>query len=372
MRLARHFLAIFLGRFAWVFGVVELFLALCALLVFSAAYPYVAPEKMLAAVPDMLLLLLPLTLAFSSLVAGLLLVQAVRRAQGFLTIELAGRDPRALMVPILVFGVALSAANLWLLTCVLPNVDYALERIAGAFVKSAPMTALRAARDGGMIRGLDVSFESADESGVGELALVGEDRSTVVTARRGTFDLVDEGRSLELAARDGRLIHRDGERLAGNLSFETLRVRFDAERLAGRSKAELLELRYYTNAELERLPALASFRLHHGLRVWDRELARLKAVPAIRAARLGAAATPLLVLALVVAFLCVHAPGSERQRAILVTAACLLVVIPQPALVLSLVGDDRTIPAWVAYLPFAEVGAALLGALLVRAARRAA
>src|SRR5689334_19913652 len=109
MILARTFFAQFAGRFAWAFVFVQLFLGLCSLLVFSAGYPSVSPRILAASIPDILLLILPLSFTISCLGGGLLFFEEIRRAEGFLTIELAGRDPRRLQVSIVAFGLALSA-----------------------------------------------------------------------------------------------------------------------------------------------------------------------------------------------------------------------------------------------------------------------
>jgi hypothetical protein len=372
---ARHFLAIFLGKLARVFIVVELFLGACSVLAFSATYPYVGWRQQVEVVPDLLLLSMPLCLSFSVLGAGLLAIEEIRRAQGFLAVELAGRDPRWLLWPVLGAGLLGSLACLWLFGSVLPNVEHRLELVATSFVRDAPLLALRAVRDGALFRGFELRFERVDEESVSEIGIVAENRQLAITAKRGAFDVVEDGRTLQLVLTDGRLlrIEPSGE-LLDDVRFERLTVLIDAERFAGRAKTDLLPLEYYTDVELSRLPDLADLRMHHGLPLLRFQADRLAGIAGLRSARVAASLTPFLELLLVVVFLGMHVERRPGLRAAAVAAGCLVLLVPQQVLVLDAASVDGSTRPWLAWIPTAEVAAILAGAALAHrlASRRSA
>jgi len=127
--LSRYFLAVFLTGFAWVLLLVHLFIALASLVGFLARYPFVPVATLVARLPDLVLLHLPISLPFSVLLGGILFSERIREHRGFLGIQLAGRDPRRYQAPILLVGVVLCALLFWLNTRVLPQVRFEAKHL---------------------------------------------------------------------------------------------------------------------------------------------------------------------------------------------------------------------------------------------------
>jgi len=141
---------------------------------------------------------------------------------------------------------------------------------------------------------------------------------------------------------------------------------FDAASLGGPAKTEILDLRFYTNAELDLLPAQERHLFRRGIRPSRSQKRRAAGAGPMRAMRLQWAALPFLVLLLTVGFLGVHRPRAVRRRALLVAAFCLLLLLPLTILLDLRARDGRLSGAALAGLPTLVVAAAILGAAVVR------
>jgi len=359
---ARHFLRLFLVRFAWVFLILEVFLGLCAILVYLWNYPYLPPLHIIRAFPDLMLLLLPLSLSFSSLIAGILFVSEVRRHQGFLRIRLAGRNPTGFQLPVLVFGAAVSLALLWLNTAVLPVVHFNLRHpdIESEEVRFTIPTLM--ARQEKMFSRMQVWFEKLEGEELRRFAMCStrKNASFVVTADRARFRLTGAPPLLEVELRGGRLLEvkrsgRPEDTLKENMLFDLFRGKVDTKGLLYRLKTDILHLRFYTNRELDRLPEQGRILRSRGLSLSPAQKKNLEAIPFIKAARLQLALAPFLFLVVVV-FLGGQHLSRPRLRTALLSMGCLCVFLPQAFFFVQRpIRRDSFSTAWSALLPLAEL-----------------
>jgi lipopolysaccharide export system permease LptF/LptG-like protein len=356
--LARHFFRLFLVRFAWVFALLQLFLAVSGTLVYLWSSPFLPPLTVLASFPDQVLVTLPLTAPLACLVAGFFFLAEVRRAQGFLRIRLAGRDPREFQWPILVFGAVLSVTLVWLVTQVTPQVLFQLRHPVLTADEARLALPLMILRKGGRLAGLEVRFEEIEDHAVSRLTLVNEaeESATVVTARQAEFSLDEDPPRIRLALQAGRLLEvdRDGQ-LLENLKFDRFDAELDSRGLVHRSRTDMLPLHYYTNAELARLPAQVRMHQARGVALRGSQRDRVAAIPFLRQARTQIAFAPLLFLALLVGGLGDHREHRQRLRSVLIAVLALCVFLPQ-AVLFAQRPFGTGLGAWPvsAWLPLAE------------------
>lgn len=370
---SRQLLGVFLSRFLWTLVLVLLFAALSSLLGFLTRYPYVPLTAIVASLPDFVLLLLPFALPFSALLGGCLFAARVRRHQGFLWIQLMGRDPRRYQVPILVFG-GLVSLGLWgLSAAVLPHAQYRSGRLHSV-VRDAPLElALRLVEEPRFFPGYRVDYEAVEDEALTGFSLVSRGRAepVAVTGARAELRRTEDGAFLELKLHEGRILRlEESGELDLNLAFDRLRIRFDVDRMAGPGKQGILDLKYYTDSEMDRLPAQARVLGRHGIPVGRTRKARIALVPAVRTIRLQTALMPFLFVWLVVLFLGVHLPGGAGRRTAVVVVFCLAVLLTELLLLEIRARKPPPIRPWVVLLPTIQVAAVTLAWLAWRGARR--
>jgi len=375
---SRHLFRLFLVRFGWVFLYLQLFLGLSAILLHLWMHPYLPALRLLLAFPDLVLLLLPLSLSFAALIGGLLFLSAVRSHRGFLAIRLAGRDPRFFQIPIVLFGAALSLVLGWLNGAVIPAIQYQVRHPRIEDEEATRAIPLQILRQKNRFLGARFAFEGLEGGELKNVSLSAPrgGPAAVITARRAGFRFSGAPPSLTVVLRSGRMLEVDDRgRLTQNLGFDRFDLTLAPEGLLHRSKTEILPLRYYTNAELDRLPAQRRLMLDHGIRLTTRQQEHVAAIPFMRAARTVLAGSPLLFLALLVLVLGGQAEAPPRGMSAVVAVACLLVFLPQAYFFTQT--PVRTGPlahSGAALLPVIETGLLLGVAVLVarlRGRRRA-
>jgi lipopolysaccharide export LptBFGC system permease protein LptF len=363
-----HFLGTFLRRFVWVFIFIKVFLGLCAFFAFLPKHPYVPLTRVIAGVPDLALALLPVSLPFSLVLAVVLFIEDVRRQQGFLWIQLAGRDPRLFQTGIIAFG-ALASLGLWGFNAsVLPKIQFHSNYVLTRPEDTMVSLALRMEREPELLQGLQMDFRFEEGARLADFSLVSADEGAhmIVTAASAVPDLDDEGGHFGLELSRGRLLKADVKGgLATNLRFDKFRLRFDALKLFGADKKRILNPVFYTNRELSLLPETARLQERSGLLLSKRQKRRIKAIPQVVAARVQSAMNPFLFTLVAVVLLGSHAQVGSRRRTVVFAGFLILCLLPQQ-LVFEARAENGGLPGvWAAFLPTIEVAALLaLGLLL--------
>jgi hypothetical protein len=359
---SRHYLALFLSRFGCVFLALQVFVGVAALMGYLASHPYLPALQLLRRLPDLLLLFLPVSLPVAGLLGGVLFVAAARAGGGLLWAPLAGRDPRRFQMPILLFGAALAAVGCWLQAAVLPQASFRARNFVLDVSDAAEGQAVRMVAEPGLLGGLRIAFEDSDRGEMRGFCLFTRrgDEPLAIVCERATADLSPDGERLELALREGRILGLDADgHPRMDLAFGTFRLLLDAGRIGRVEKQDLLELEYYTNRELERLPAQEACLLRHGIRPRPRQARRVDGVAQVRASRIQMGILPLLFLGLVVAILGRDHRGS-RWRVAAVVAVCLVLLLPQAVLLGNQAKEGRLPHPGLAFLPTAETALLLL------------
>ncbi|MFQ5507122.1 MAG: LptF/LptG family permease, partial [Planctomycetota bacterium] len=240
----RHFLGLFLARFLWVFVLIQVFAGLCAALVFLVEHPYVPMPRIARSLPDLVLLLLPVSLTLAFVLGSVLFLRDVQRHRGLLWIQLAGRDPRRYQGGILLLGCMSSLLLWWLHASVLPPARFH-ERYLLPSVQNAPETiALLLERKPRFFRGLQAGFGARSGNELREVSLLTTDpeRRLAITAERAKLALSEDRSMVRLEMRDGRLLELDeADALAENLRFDRMEMALDATRLSRPSKTDILD-----------------------------------------------------------------------------------------------------------------------------------
>lgn len=373
-RYARSFLRTFLTYFLWVFVVVQAFFGLALTVAVVTSRPYIPLSAFAVGFPDAVLTLLPVSLPFTVLVAGLLFVREVRSHGGFLSIQLAGRDPRPLHWPLLVFGVVLSLGMAMLHQSVLPMALWHTTHVVKTTASTTEALATRLARKPRFLSGYTASFGAVEEGRMRDFVMTSnaqDEEPLAVTAREAEIGLVDDGAVLEVRLTEGRYL-RLGEQneVKTNLRFGKLVLSLDAERLSLPSKRGLIPLKYYTDHELSLLPGQLVRLLRGGQIPSERRRARVAAVQSVRLLRFQSAALPLFVLLLVVMYLGVHAEGVRRYW--LVGTFCMLLLLQQILIDARVDKKGPLDPTWLVLLPSAQAVLGLLAAPWLLRERKAA
>jgi len=370
------FLSLFLEAFLPVFLVVHAFLALCLAIASIGRLPELPVSVLMAGVPNLLLPLLPTTIAFTAVVAGVLFTERLRAADALLLIASSGRDPRRYTTGVLAAVGAMCVLLFWLTSSVIPVARYEVRRIGHAFRDDPAGLAVRLARDTELVPGFRASFGRRDGDTLSDFSLVAENPGTplAVTADRVRCEVIEDGRFLRMDLSDGRLLRAD--RLGNfvlNLSFARFRLLFDTDLFLGKPKEYLLDAKYYTSEELDRLPEQISFLSRRGILLPERRRARMEGLGAVRWCRIQSSITPLLLLVLLLAFLGTEVPTGRARRIKLVLLVSLLLVLPEQLVLSARARKHGLDPAWLAFLPTLQIALVLLGtAVWTRLRRREA
>jgi len=357
--LARHLLAVFSSHFAAIFLACHLFIGLATTLAFSFDHPYVPLGSAIAALPDLILLALPISLPFVTLIAAVSSLSEAQRHSALLWIELSGRDPRRLMLPILVAGALASLAAWWLNAQVVPRAHFHTRFELTSVRNLADTATLRLGRDAEFRGRFDLQFRSVEnEQLIAPRVLIRSRSNTAITAQRARVGVSDDHKFLDLFFDHGRLVQVDDRSdLVTDLSFDRLHVQFDADRISGPTKQEILDPKYYTNSELSRFPDLIDLYGRSGLLWSTRQRTYIFTVPAVRLTRVQSALLPVLFVSLAVALLGRH--RATRRTRMFVLVFCLGVLLPQQLLLEIRARNVGSLALWKTLLPTVEVVAVL-------------
>ena len=334
------FLRTFLGWFCWCFACLQVFLAVSVVVPLLIAHPYMPLGRLVAQCPDVLIPVLPLSLPFAMVLAGLLASAQIRRSQGYLWCRLAGRSPRLLHGPIVLFAVLLCGGLGWAEAAAIPNAVYRVRFELADVALSSDALALRMKHRPEWLPGLHMTFEEGEGSRFKEVALVSR-RSTrpfAVMAADATMAVSPGGERLVVSCDDGWLLGLDEDGAIGwDADFEHLELTLDAKTLTARSKRTLLDLKYYTDEELGRLGVQRHKLRASGVALKKRQERRVRAVPRVRWLRTQSALVPFLVILLYVVLLGGVVAQGLRWRQIAFVVASLL-LIGQQLILSSMVG----------------------------------
>jgi hypothetical protein len=363
----RHFFGLFFERCLVVFLFLQVFLSLCNLLAVLPHAPQIPFKDIMLAAPDLLLLVLPLSVSLSVIVGCGLFFEAVDRQRGFFWIELAGHDPRRYLAGLMVFGLVCSA-GLWLLNnYILPKTRFYVDYVLTRPRDTTASLALRLATQPNLFSGYHLDFQIEPPARLTEFTLTGgADRPLLISAPQAGLGLTENEQYLELTMQNGRILRLDDHgRLTENAHFERLSFAADVNRLFGASKTEVLKPRYYTQREFARLPELLEYRSKLGLLPTKRQKRNLAAIDPVRGVRLQEALNPSLYIGVFLLLAGTHAKDNGRRRVMLAAGLCLFVLLPQQVLFQTLADRDRLGWAGWALLPTAET----LALLAIGAAR---
>jgi len=402
---ARQFLRLFCICTLGVFVVAQLFVGLSYALAALGRSRYLSVFTLAGEFEDLVLISLPTVLPASLLVGYLLFAWDVHRRRLFLWIHLAGRDPRWLQMPVLAVGVIASALLWWVNAAVAPNASFRAASSLARLEGDVEDLAARLAWDRDMIRGVRLGVGPVERGRFHGFGVFdsSDGAASVMVAETADVELTDDaagptgtpsagsgarpsraaeageaaGRFYQVNLHDGRLLQvarsADGTpALAANMTFEHFRLRQDARAVSRPDKRGFLTLKYYANAELPVLREQVRLLLSRGIVPGEGQMAKAKAVTALRAVRLQGAMLPAIFLALAIALVGRHLETGVRVRVAAVGCLCLLVLMPQQLVIESQTNRGFP-PPWALLLaPVAEAALvfAFLGAWRLLAERR--
>lgn len=364
--LARALFRRFAALFGLGFAVVNLALALPALLAVKTQAPHLPVGDLLRIVPDAWVAALPLTaLAVAAFAAGAV-VHGAARSRHLLAAALAGRPPWRLFWPLLLAAALAVPVLAAAIAHAVPEASYRL-RFPVASAEAGVAELLGGAAAAGIWH--EDLFVCGTAAGGGELhdAALAVQHGDVAAAAVGTRLSVRPlaPAALELSLAGGRLVRQRAGELQLNLGFGALQLSVSADDLLRPPKTALRSLAYYTNGELPCCGEQVRLLQRHGFEVTPEELRRAGATDVVVALRLAAALHPFLAVAVLVLLLARAAPA-PAHRVALAAASILLGQVVQVLLEgrAHKVGD---LPGpWIALAP----AMATLAAAWAAAARR--
>jgi lipopolysaccharide export LptBFGC system permease protein LptF len=358
---ARHLLLLFVRPFMGIFVLLQVFASFAGMLTVQGKHPYLPLLDVAAGIPDSLLLILPTTLPVALCVGYLACIWSLHSNRQLLPIQLAGRDPRGLQVPIAVLGVGCSALMFWLAVDVIPKAEFRSRSTATALREDTASLAARIAWGRDVLPGFNFGFCGAEGGRFSGFSMAsrGATVATAVSAATMDAEIAGDGRYLQINLYDGRLIQakqlaNDALDVELNMQFECLRYRQDAREYSQPSKALLLDPKYYTNRELSLYEEQLRLLSRKGLNIESRARLRAAAVPAIKAARLDAALLPALLLAAAILTMGGLAPGRWR-RSVGIASVCMLALLIQHFATEERARNGLVQAVWVALLPGIEL-----------------
>jgi hypothetical protein len=308
--------------------VLATFVALGSLVVLLASAPFAPLPALVSAVPDVVLLTSPVTIPLAVVLAAIRATDAAARHGAFLWSALAGRDPRPRQWPIALSALALAALQLWLGAHVLPAARYEARFVVPRLAGEPDLLARRLAQKPELLPGLCAQVGGITGDRLEDLVLVSTGDARVACTARGARLGLD-GDTLRIRLEGGRQVALDRHgRPSTNLAFASFELALDAAALGGPTKQTVLDLAYYTDPELDRLPAQLDALLDHGIVPTERQIARVEAIPAARATRLVSAALPFLLALAVILAVGTHRER-RRPRALALVAGAVLVLAHQ-------------------------------------------
>lgn len=355
--LGRHATARFVERLAVVFVGLHAFAAVAVGAALPAGAPHLAWEHVARLVPDALLGLLPVTLPVCVWAAAVWVTVEAARDGLHQDLTLAGRSRAVVQVPLLVVALGMGGVLWWASTRVLPRAAVSLESEVAALAADPLALAAQLRDDPTRLGGLDVEFDGADRDGlrgVRAAAMGGSGGVALVADRVGLDAATTGGLTLD---RGRLLVLTDAGAARHDLLFDRLRLDPGSAAERGPDLRRVPDLRYFTDGDLERLPAHRRHLRRRGVHLGRPARRRVVRAGQVRLARVqGVLLVPLAVL---VPWLCLGRGDERLVRRLGVSGLLFLGVLLPLQLGLLSQARDGALP--VDLLTLAPTGLVVLG-----------